>query len=306
MKVSVCVITYQRPRGLKALLESLNRLSFTRHHPEVDVVVVDNDTQGVARGVCEEVRPYFRWPLRCFEEARRGIPFARNKAVAVAPPSADFIGFVDDDETVEPDWLDELLQAQQEYDAVVVTGPSIPCFPEEAPAWAITGRFFELYRYPTGHELEHAYTNNVLVKSEVFQKMDKLFDERMALTGGSDTHFFTRVRGAGHKIVWADNALAHEWVPGTRIRVRWILQRAFRFGITTTFIARDLRSALPAVLSTIPIGLYRIGKGLFFLPLTCLLGRRFVVTYIRHICYGVGMLAGWLNVRYEEYRHPHS
>ena len=192
ISVAICVITYQRPKGLRRLLNGLNCLTFSQSkHLDVRVIVVDNDSTGSASQVCESIIPSFKYPLTYSIESRRGISYARNRAIACVPPDTDFVAFIDDDEVPETSWLDELLTAQSKYDADVVSGPVLPYFPSETVAtWVVKGRFFERPRYPTGYLRKTAATNNVLVCGEIFRSMDKLFDERFALTGGEDGHFF--------------------------------------------------------------------------------------------------------------------
>src|SRR4051812_32400584 len=114
MKICVGIITYQRPEGLKRLLEGLNRLASDKcEAPSLEVIVVDNDPAGPACTFVEEASSDLNWPLKCFVEPRRGIPYARNALVARAQEeNADFIAFIDDDEVPEPFWLDELLYVQ--------------------------------------------------------------------------------------------------------------------------------------------------------------------------------------------------
>ena len=306
MKVAVCAITYQRPLGLTRLLEGINQLAFEADPPDIRCIVVDNDESASARLVCDEIRSSFRWGLQYYIEPRRGIPFARNAAIAHAGTDYDYLAFIDDDEVPDPNWLDELLRVVEKYEGNVVAGPVVPHFEQEPPAWVIKGRFYHRPRHATGCQLASAATCNVLIRAEVLKTMESMFDERLALAGWDDTLFFRRVHGKGYKIVWADDAIVSEWMPATRVNAKWILRRAFRFGAGATYIERDLRSGFSAALLTIPTGLYRIGKGLFFFPLTFLFGQRFRVMYIRHICYGAGMLAGWLNVTYEEYAQTHG
>ena len=53
MLISVCVSTYQRPEGLKRLLDGLNQLTFSKcETPKLEVIVVDNDSSEEARAVC--------------------------------------------------------------------------------------------------------------------------------------------------------------------------------------------------------------------------------------------------------------
>ena len=95
-------------------------------------------------------------------------------------------------------------------------------------------------------------------------------------------------------------------IPPTRMTVRWILQRAYRYGVCSAFIDRDLAPGLRTSLALVGVACYRIFKGLLFLPLTWMFGRHPTVTYLRHIWYGAGMLAGWAGSSYDEYREVHG
>ena len=105
------------------MLEGLDRLRFAKvPPPAVEIVVVDNDPAGPTCALLESVKLGHNWPLRCYVEPRRGIPYARNRAIASIEGRADFVAFVDDDEIPAPEWLDELLHVQRSYDADVVAG----------------------------------------------------------------------------------------------------------------------------------------------------------------------------------------
>jgi hypothetical protein len=152
----------------------------------------------------------------------------------------------------------------------------------------------------------YAYTNNVLFRARILTDLALRFDDRWALMGGEDRRFFQRVGMAGYKIVWADEALVTEWVPESRVRVRWVLQRGFRYGNSACCIELDLRPGLATRVRLLALAGYRIIKGVFFLPLTWPLGSHLPIIYLRHICVGAGILAAWFGCRYEEYRRTHG
>lgn len=306
MKVAVCMITLQRPEGLRRLLTGLNALTFGAEPPELEVIVVDNDSNRSAEEVCNALRPALRWPLRYDVEPRRGIPFARNKAVACALETADFVAFIDDDEAPEPDWLDELLHVQRTYDADVVTGPVVPRFPDRVPAWIVRGRFFETPPHTTGRRMDVAFTHNVLVRSDVYRAMGTMFDGRTALTGGEDSLFFRRVRHAGYSIVWANAAVVCEWIPKSRACFRWLVQRSFRAGTMLGFVTLDLGSAWSGRFILAAKAAVWIAMGVLLAPLGLLAGRHVFVKAIRHIAYGAGYLASIAGARYEEYKTTHG
>ncbi|NES83969.1 MAG: glycosyltransferase family 2 protein, partial [Moorea sp. SIO2B7] len=137
MLVSVCIITYKRPEGLKTLLNGINQLTFNKiDTPNIEVIVIDNDLSGSACQFCEEIKSDFKWLLKYGIESKRGISHARNRAIASASENTNFIAIIDDDEIPEVSWLEQLLWVQQEYKADVVSGPVVRHFEEEnVPDW---------------------------------------------------------------------------------------------------------------------------------------------------------------------------
>ncbi|HTE49584.1 MAG TPA: glycosyltransferase family 2 protein [Kofleriaceae bacterium] len=306
MRIAVCMITYGRPAGLRRLLDAIAGQTFEGAAPDLRIIVVDNDAAGGAREVCDAARAAMPWPLVYEIEPRRGIPIARNRCVALARPESDWIAFVDDDEEPAPGWLAELIRVRDEYDADVATGPVVPRFVGEPPGWAIRGRFFHRRRFPTGTLRDRAFTNNVLFRASIFDEVRPNFDERMVMTGGSDTHFSRRVHRAGYRIVWADQAEVHETFPASRMAARWVYQRAYRTGTTTAFITRDIRPLPVAAARLVSDAAYRLLVGTVLAAFGWVAGGHRTVLGVRHICYAAGMLVGLFGGRYEEYRRTHG
>lgn len=306
-RVSICVATYRRPVGLARLLRGLDALTFSSSPPpSVEVIVVDNDPEGSANDLVEELRREVRWPLRYEAEPRRGLSYVRNRAVACAVATSDFIAFIDDDESPEPGWLAELLRVQAETDADVVSGPVIRHFDAEPPPWVRRGRFFEDPRRPTGSPIADPATSNVLIRTAALEGVEGPFDDRFALTGGEDTHLFLRLGRAGRRMVWADEAIVHEWVPPSRANARWLLQRIYRGANTWSQCERELDPGGRALALRVAKGVARISYGLLLLPLSWPFGRHAVVRSLWYVSFGAGNLTGLLGVRYYEYRVTHG
>ncbi len=302
-QVAICIATYRRPEGLKRLLNGLDKLTFDKcRSPLIEVIIIDNDPAGSARELCEEVGPKLRWSFRYYIEPRRGISYARNKAIACVKEGIDFIAFIDDDEVPEPSWLDELLYVQQFYSAEVVSGPVMPYFVGGVPDWIIKGKFFERKRYPTGHLLNLSATNNALVHSIIFSEIGEPFDARYAMTGGEDTLFFRLVHRAGYKMVWADDALVYEWIPESRANTRWIIQRAYRAANAFILVELNFRPWAMVGLVRAATASIRIIQGSLLVTLSPVLGRHVFVEGLQYVSRGVGLLAGLAGIRYEEYR----
>ncbi len=222
MKVALSVLTFQRPVGLRRALESIGRLELPVDNStevEVVVVVVDNDAAGSAAAVVQAIEASYPWPLHYVVQPDRGIPQARNLAVAVARElGGDLLGFIDDDEEPASDWFVRSLESSQRTGAHVVMGRSMPVFHGDPPQWVMQGRFFERPRFATDEPIRwnYARTSGVLISMKSFPPLERPFDERLRLTGGSDTRFFQCVERAGGIIVWADDAVVLDHVPASR------------------------------------------------------------------------------------------
>lgn len=303
--VAICVPTFRRPAGLRALLGSLEALRPARGVGRVEVVVVDNDPDGSAKATCDDW--HGRTPtIRYVHEPRRGIPQARNAALRAAVGFADLVAFVDDDERADPRWLDELVRVLDETGADVAAGPVVTEFPAGAPRWLRNARFLQPEQRPDGAELSHCFTNNVLMRSAMLRSMDEWFDERLALTGGTDALLFRRVRRAGYRIVWAQNAVVRETMPESRATLRWVLQRALRIGATSAAINRSLHGPVIGGLKSLIVGAGRLVQGVLLCVPAMLLGVHRSVGQLRYAWYGMGLLAGLFGYRRHEYKQTHG
>jgi succinoglycan biosynthesis protein ExoM len=300
MKVSICIPTFGRPESLRRLLASLQGLEFRESpEPSVEVIVVDNDAVGSARDACSTLAGSQRWPVVYDIEPAPGVTHARNRAVGLASSDSDFIAMIDDDEVPERDWLERLLLTQGRCGADVVTGPVLPLFEEkdESLAWVERGRFFEPPRHAQGESLEKGFTGNILVRREILSRMDPPFDNRFGLKGAEDSHLFMRLRKEGCEIVWAADAVAHEFVPRSRMNLRWILARNFWGCSSHSLLERELDRSARVLAVRLVKGLLLLLVGLVELPPSLFLGKHRVGQSLVHVARGLGTISGALGMQ---------
>jgi hypothetical protein len=303
MRVAVCIATHRRPDGLRRLLQSLEHLTFRDGaDPDVRVIVVDNDPASAAGiDVCGTMSG-FRWPLEALPEPRKGISFARNRALGRALElGVDAIIFVDDDEVPEPEWLEGLLQVHRASGPEIVTGPVEPWFEEAVPDWIVRGNFFDRGRFPTGTELPFARTGNLLLDAHFLKASGLRFDDRFGLSGGEDTLLTLKLKQLGARIVWADNAAVRESVPSTRASAGYILRRSYLAGNNWTRIQCLLNPGPAMIAKRAFLGICRIAEGALLLIPSMLQGRRGIVRSLRKSCLGWGSLAGLMQVSVKFY-----
>jgi succinoglycan biosynthesis protein ExoM len=305
VKIAIAVVTCRRPAGLARLVASLDELE-TPAGAEVELLIVENGADRIEPAR----RPSAGRAISWHHEPRPGIPFARNRALEIAARQGfDAVAFIDDDETASPGWLAALVASLQRNEAAAATGPALPALPPGSPRWATSSGVFEYPRHPDGAVVPWAFTHCVLLRLEAWRASGVRFDERLAFSGGSDTHFFRRLAAAGHRIVWSEDAIAHEWYPPGRITLRWVLQRSYRIGVTDVWIERDVRSrGLPAAGAAAL--LLRSGRYGLRAPWRVLCGLRCptgaMVAGLWDLARAVGLVAGLCGSRYEEYRRSHA
>jgi hypothetical protein len=174
----------------------------------------------------------------------------------------------------------------------------------EVPQWISAGRFFDRPRYATGTVLAEARTGNVLIRMEVFERIG-FFDDRFALTGGEDWDFFVRLHESGGLIYWANEASVDEWVPASRMTLKYVLQRAYWIGSIMAFRTSRSQSPRQKLLSVVRSVLGTMKRACLLLA-SLTRGTPEVVKALQNVCCCAGLVAGASGRRYEQYRTVHS
>ena len=261
-------------------------------------MVVDNDSARSAADICDAVS--LPWPAKYVVEPRRGIAQARNRAIREAE-NFDFLVFIDDDEVPAPRWLDELLWTQSCFEADVVCGPVLPRFDAGTPDWLKTGRFFSRHTYTTGDTVENCGAGNVLISRTVMTAVSG-FDERFALTGAEDTHFFLRVRQAGFNIICSGGGVVYESVPASRASLRWILRRAYQSGNSWVLCESSLDRRISTRIARILKASGRILQGALSACFSPVFGKAALVQALSNLFLGVGMMAALAGRNFQAYQ----
>jgi glycosyltransferase involved in cell wall biosynthesis len=302
-KVSICVCTYFRNSELERLLSSISALEFNKsNQPDLIVVIIDNTEFGFAKNIVDQVSKSFPFEIQYVIEPIKGIASARNRAINLSK-DCGLIAFVDDDEIVDPNWLDELLKLQKEMDADLVSGPVFPLYENTPPNWVIKGKFFERKKYPNGFVMKYAATNNLLIRSDLLRKYSNPFDTRFNLTGGEDTAFTTKIIQEGASCYWADKAITYEYNNSSRFTVSWILLRALRIGWTLTIVEKYFHKSFPNLLLRFTKSIFHILKGIIFLfPYLIIMGYAGFIKSLSFIFRGIGELLGFTPIKYQPYK----
>ena len=241
--IDICICTFRRT-FLRQTLQSVAGLTAGRH--TIRVIIADNDLEPSGRALVEEMRGQLPFPVIYVHAPAANICIARNACLDHA--EADFVAFVDDDETVTPGWLDALVDKAEASQAAAVLGPVRAIYRPDAPRWMVEGDFHSTLPVVVGGVIRTGYTCNVLIRwCPPYQALR--FDLALGKSGGEDTAFFYQLTALGGAIAFAPDALVEEPVPAERASMAWLVRRRLRFGQTHGMLQAGSRTKALAVVS---------------------------------------------------------
>jgi succinoglycan biosynthesis protein ExoM len=224
--IDVCVCTWHRRDGLRRLLAALAE---QQGAPRFRVLVADNHAEPVEADTVAAFAAHSRLRLHYLHAPADNIAIARNACLDAA--RAPLLAFIDDDEVPAPDWLAALAREQRERGADALIGPVRAVYPAGTPAWLVDGAFHA--KWPNADRAgrcRNAYTANALV---VRARTGGLrFDPNFGSSGGEDTLWFARLRGAGLNVLACASATVEEAVDPARLSLSWLCRRSFGSGQT--------------------------------------------------------------------------
>ena len=289
--ISVCICTYRRPDLLWRLLEKLGNQE-TGELFTYSIIVVDNDDKKSAKNPVKELRNKSSIPIDYYNEPRNSIPLARNMAVKNA--EGRYVAFIDDDEFPLNDWLLNLYQTYNYYDADGVLGPVKPHFETAPPRWIIKGNFFERPSYKTGYILhwKETRTGNVLLQKNIFNNSENMFNPEFR--HGEDKEFFKRMTEKGYGFVWCNEAPVYETQTSDRFKRTYLLKRAL---LRASFSSRHASSKLANIYkSLLALTIYTMA-----LPALFLIGHHIFMKYLIKDFDHIGVLLAAFGVNVEKY-----
>lgn len=252
IEYSVALCTHNNGDRLKKTLDDLTNLQSPQASWEL--VIVDNGCTDHT----DEILAAFNWPenwhVRITKEEKLGLSNARNRAIDES--CGNYVIFMDDDETVDTDWLRayERLIINKKPDAF--GGRICVAFEDKRPTWLtdeILGFLGELNRSDTISVLESPgssfYGGNFGVRKSVCETIGK-FDSMLGRkgnnnTGGEEIDFYHRLLAAGMKVWWTPEAIINHRIQATKLKRSYFLDLHFNQGRMEAIRERGRQSRLP-------------------------------------------------------------
>jgi succinoglycan biosynthesis protein ExoM len=226
--IDIGVCTFRRSE-LADTLRSLDAMEMPAGF-DIRIIVADNDDTPTASDLVTALSQELTVPIHYQHAPARNISIARNACLDAS--MADFVAFIDDDETATPAWLAGLVATAEASGAAAVLGPVRARYRPDAPDWMRRGDFHSTLPVWVRGEIRTGYTCNVLLRMGSDSLRGRRFSLARGQTGGEDTEFFDQMYKAGGRIAFSPEAWVDEVVPRSRAAFDWLGRRRFRVGQT--------------------------------------------------------------------------
>ncbi|MCD7976214.1 MAG: glycosyltransferase [Tannerellaceae bacterium] len=239
MTLSVIICTYNRGRYLPMILDSLRFQALSSELFEI-IMVNNKSTDNTEEIISNYIKEFPDIPLKYFMESSQGISYARNRGIQES--RGDIIVFLDDDETIDPDFLEGVLDFFTNHpDAGITAGPVIPVYEDVKPAWltpfisrAITGEYNKGDHIKLLKGKDYPGTGHACFRKELFYKYG-IFNPDLGRKGNSvlgaeDKDFFLRLIKGGEKCYYLPIAKIYHHLPAEKMSVDFFVKIAYGIG----------------------------------------------------------------------------
>ncbi len=239
-KIILCICTYNRNIKLVNCLRSVEKLKLSRKY-RLEVLVLDNSINSIAKNIIKDYQKKTNNKIFYKSEKKRGIVFARNACLNfLKKKKPEYIGFIDDDCTLNQYWLINAFKIMRELKADIVTGPQLYDKDVLANKRLNFSKFFEKNYKKESLKVKWAATNNVFFKFHAIKNNIK-FDKNLNKFGmGEDQLFFSMLSKLGKKIYWSQKIQVTETIHYHRQNIKWLSNRSFRLGVLGNYIDRKI------------------------------------------------------------------
>jgi succinoglycan biosynthesis protein ExoM len=262
----------------------------------IRIVVCDNDEHGFARLIVERVNADLKLNIRYLHAPSRNISIARNACLEACADNTGcaWLAFIDDDEIATAGWLAALF-THMRGDIAAVFGPVKADYQERRGFWLSSSDYHSIHPQRPGGEIRDGYTGNVLINLAHPAVKNRRFDIEFGRSGGEDRDYFDAIHRHGGRFHFVPQAIVVESVPPDRDRLTWLMRRFFRAGHNVNRIRIKNGSRIEfffLVMKQIAAILIAIALISFLL-----FSRRRATAWLLRICYGIGFIFYFFNIR---------
>lgn len=267
MRLDVVVPTFNRSDLLRRTIDSL-LLAAIPEGLEVSLIIVDNNSKDDTAQVVQQLQSQTSRHLQYVKETRAGLSRARNAGIAAG--IGDLIGFIDDDEEVDPLWYQVVAREFSDPRVDFIGGPYLPNWAAPAPPWLPPG-----YNSAIGVVLPKPRSSfgaafagnlmggNAVVRRRVYDRIGTyathLGRSGKGLLSEEDAEFCRRLEEAKVHGMYVPDLVIHHYIPAARLTRNYHRRWAYWRAVSQGALDRERKEPVPYIFG---IPRYRIGRAL--------------------------------------------
>lgn len=274
MNLDVVVPTYNRSQLLRRTIASLLDAPVP-HGLTVTILIVDNNSEDDTEVMVREIAAQTRRPLVYVKQTKQGSSHTRNAGISAG--TGEIIGFIDDDEEIDPQWYEVVLREFSDPSVDFIGGPYLPNWAAPAPDWlppgyhAAIGVVLPKSRAEFGPAFSgNLMGGNAVIRRKVFDRIGtystRLGRSGKGLLSEEDAEFCRRLTAAAIRGMYVPELLIRHHIPAERLTRKYHRRWAFWRAASQGVLDRELKEPV-AYMFGIPR--HRIGRairGLSLLP----------------------------------------
>ncbi len=227
-EVSVIIPTYNRAALLRDAVASVLGQDINASQIPFEIIVVDNNSKDDTAAVVRSLMDQHPGRINYIVETEQGNAHARNRGVKTA--RAPIIAFLDDDVTVDRNWLTSLKHAlDTRADLSFVGGKVLPEWTMTPPSWLTPEHWSPLAILDYGpddliiggNSLRGLVTANIAIRKSVFDEIGSFSPHlqrvKNAIGSMEDTEFLLRVCRGGKQGMYLPGMVARAPVDHERL-----------------------------------------------------------------------------------------
>ena len=239
-KFSIIIPTYNRPKLLKDLFDSLILQEF--EPGDFEILVIDNNSENDVSGLINEFTSHHsQFDIKYYKETQQGEQYAWNTGIEKA--TGQLLIFVDDDITFHQDYFITLSQDfTSNLDNIVGGGKVEAVFEHQKPAWInkyVMPYFAEinLKEKTLFPKNKNPFATNMLISKTIFDKVGKFNtrlseDKNVIPPGTFEKDLFRRIRKADIPVYYYHDLVVWHFIPQEKINKNYVKQRVIEAGNT--------------------------------------------------------------------------
>lgn len=219
-----------------------------------ELLIIDNASHDATPDILARQAWPAGWQVRVVQEEHLGLSNARNRAIREA--RGQYLIFLDDDETTDPDWLRAFERLIEAHSPDAFGGRIEVLFEGPRPTWLtdeLLGFLGQLHYadiiIPLTERSTSFYGGNFGFRRSVCDIVGD-FDAMLGRkgtdnTGGEEVDFYRRLLDADFKVWWTPEAAIHHRIQADKLDRRYFLGLHYRQGRMEGARKRGTASRIP-------------------------------------------------------------